>query len=229
MAETVLVIDDDAAITELVRLVLGPAGYSVYGACSGVDGLALFHQLTPDLVLLDVMMPGLDGLEVCSRLRQISSVPILILTARNAQDDVVRGLSAGADDFLGKPFRVKELKARVSAQLRRARMVHTPPETLRFGSGELIFDRLERKVFVRGREVALSPIEHNLLLYLAERAGRILPAELLFNAIWGPQAEAGPRSVKWYIWRLRRKIEADPKNPHFIITEPGKGYRFSPL
>ena len=122
----------------------------------------------------------------------------------------------------------EEVPARVSAQLRRARMPHEQPEVMRFGGEDLIINCTEQTVFAHGREVSLSPIEYNLLLFMAERAGRILPVRLLFDTIWGATADTGPQSVKWYIWRLRQKIEIDPQNPQFILTERGKGYRFSP-
>jgi len=228
MAEKILVIDDDKRLLKLVDLSLRREGFSVFTATSGEEGLALFHQIAPDLVILDILMPGLDGWEVCRRLRQVSSVPIIFLTALNSVGNTVHGLEAGADDYLAKPFKIAELRARVTALLRRARMSHEQPDVLRFGSGDLIIDRAEQTVFAHGQKVELSPIEYNLLLFMAERAGRILPTQLLFDTIWGPCPETGPQSVKWYIWRLRQKIEAIPQNPHFILTERGKGYRFSP-
>ncbi len=228
MAEKILVVDDDAILLKLIQQSLQPEGFSISTATSGEQGLALFHQVAPDLVILDVMMPGMDGWEVCRRLRQVSSVPIMFLTALDALEDVVHGLGDGADDYLAKPFKVAELAARVTALLRRSRMPHERPDVLRFGGGDLIINRTEQTVFARGQEVPLSPIEYNLLLFMAERAGRILPVPLLFDAIWGSMADTGPQSVKWYIWRLRQKIEADPQKPQFILTERGKGYRFSP-
>jgi len=227
MAEKILAIDDDVILLKLIRQSLEPEGFSVTTATSGQEGLAVFHQTAPDLVILDVMMPGMDGWEVCQRLRQVSSVPIIFLTALDKIENVVQGLVGGADDYLAKPFRVAELAARVTALLRRARMPHEQADILRFGGGKLIINRTEQTVFARGEEVLLSPIEYNLLLFMAERAGRILPNQVLFDTIWGVLADAGTQSVKWYIWRLRQKIEADPKNPQFILTERGKGYRFS--
>jgi len=228
MAEKILVVDDDSNLRTLIRQTLQSEGFSVLTATDGEEGLALFPQIAPDLVILDVMMPGLDGWEVCRRLRQVSSVPIIFLTALTTVEDVVHGLVDGADDYLAKPFKIAELTARVTALLRRARMPHEQPDILRFGDGDLIINRNEQATFAYGQEVSLSPIEYNLLLFMAERAGRILPVQLLFDAIWGSMAETGPQSVKWYIWRLRQKIEADPQDPRFILTERGKGYRFSP-
>ncbi|HHN93987.1 MAG TPA: response regulator transcription factor, partial [Anaerolineae bacterium] len=138
------------------------------------------------------------------------------------------GLTGGADDYLVKPFRIAELAARVSALLRRVRMSYEKPRVISFGNGDLVINLDEQMVFAYGEEVPLSPIEYNLLVFLAERAGRIIPSRVLFDAIWGTMADAGTQSVKWYIWSLRKKIEKDPQHPRFILTERGKGYRFSP-
>lgn len=227
-AEKILAIDDDVILLKLIRRSLEPLGFSIYTATSGEEGLALFPQIAPDLVILDIMMPGMDGWEVCRRLRKVSAVPIIFLTALDSVNDIVQGLIGGADDYLAKPFTIEELGARVTAQLRRARMSHEQPEILRFGGGDLIINCTEQTVFANGQEIPLSPIEYNLLLFMAERAGRILAAPVLFDTIWGSRAETGPESVKWYIWSLRKKIEADPQAPRFILTERGKGYRFSP-
>ena len=224
----ILVIDDHEPLLKLISLSLTSEGYTVFTATSGDEGLTLFRQITPALVILDIMMPGLDGWEVCRQLRKTSSVPIIFLTALGLEKDVVIGLASGADDYLTKPIGENELKARVAAALRRARMPHKPPEVLRFGNGDLIINRTEQSVFARGHEVSLSPIEYNLLLFLAERAGHIVPNKLLSNAIWGPRSSAGSQGLKWYIWKLRQKIETNPPAPRFILTERGKGYRFSP-
>jgi DNA-binding response OmpR family regulator len=228
MAEEILVIDDDENLLQLITQSLQPHGYSIHTATNGGEGLALFHQVIPDLVILDVMMPGMDGWQVCERLRQISCVPIIFLTALGTVDHVVHGLMTGADDYLSKPFRVDELGARVAAILRRARMSPAQPDVLRFGGGDLIINRAERTVFAHGQEVSLSPTEYNLLTFMAERAGRILSAQKLYDAIWGYATQTGSQGVKWHIWRLRQKVEADPSNPRFILSERGKGYRFSP-
>jgi DNA-binding response OmpR family regulator len=228
MPEKILVIDDDEKLLKLITLALEAKGYSVFTAMNGEEGETLFHQSAPDLVILDVMMPGLKGWEVCHRIRQVSSVPIIFLTALGQTEHLVHGLQTGADDYVAKPVKIAELTARVTALLRRARMPHEQPEVLRFRDGTLIINRTEQKVFAQGLEVSLSPTEYNLLLFMVERAGRILPAELLFDAIWGIRSETRLESVKWHIWRLRQKIETDPQNPQFILTERGKGYRFSP-
>ena len=228
MTEKILAIDDDPLMLKLISQTLQVEGFTVHTAGSGRDGLALFHQIAPDLVILDVMMPGMSGWEVCERLRQTSSVPIIFLTALDSVENVVQGLTGGADDYLAKPFKINELTARVTALLRRARMPHERPDVLRFGGGDLVINRTEQTVFAHDQEVPLSPIEYNLLIFMAEQAGRIISVRQIFNTIWGSSADAGPQSVKWYIWRLRQKIETDPSNPQFILTERGKGYRFSP-
>ncbi len=228
MAATILVIDDDTLLLKLIRQALTPKGYIVHTATNGDEGLLLFNQVAPDLVILDVMMPGMSGWDVCERLRQVSSVPIIFLTALDSVDDIVSGLTGGADDYLVKPFRIAELAARVSALLRRVRMSYEKPRVISFGNGDLVINLDEQMVFAYGEEVPLSPIEYNLLVFLAERAGRIIPSRVLFDAIWGTMADAGTQSVKWYIWSLRKKIEKDPQHPRFILTERGKGYRFSP-
>ncbi|MCS7178865.1 MAG: response regulator transcription factor [Anaerolineae bacterium] len=229
MPEKILVIDDDENTRLLIRRLLSQ-DYLVYTAANGPEGLTLFPQIAPDLVILDIMMPGMDGREVCRRLRRTSTVPILFLTALDTEKDIVDGLIAGGDDYLVKPFGPEELRARVFALLRRARMPAPQPEILRFGNGDLIINRAEQKVFAYGKEVPLSPIEYNLLLFMAQRAGEILSPRTLYRAIWGStESDTSLQVVKWYIWHLRKKIEADPRKARFIITEWGKGYRFSPF
>jgi two-component system KDP operon response regulator KdpE len=174
------------------------------------------------------MMPGMDGWEVCRRLRKTSAVPIIFLTALGSENDIVAGLMGGADDYLTKPIRKDELRARVAATLRRAHMPHEQSDLLRFANGDLVINQAEQKVFAYNQEVLLSPIEYNLLVFLAERAGRIVSTQLLTDTIWGADTSAGSQGVKWYIWSLRQKIEVDPQEPRFILTERGKGYRFSP-
>ena len=229
MVEKILVIDDDKTMLTLISVALESQGLSVTTASGGEEGLALFNQVAPDLVILDVMMPDLDGWEVCERVRGVSSVPIIFLTALASTEDVVQGLMGGGDDYLVKPFKVSELRARVTALLRRTRMTYDQPDVMRFGNGDLVINCAEQMVFAYGQEVPLSPIEYNLLLFMAERAGHILPVPLLYDAIWGSYADASSESVKWYVWRLRQKIEVKPRSPRFILTERGRGYRFSPL
>lgn len=229
MAEKILVIDDDPLLLQLIEASLKQENYEVYVVSSGEEGLQLLNVVRPHLVILDIMMPNLSGWETCERIRKVSTVPIIILTARGSQADIVRGLRGGADDYLVKPFHPSELLARVSAVLRRANM---PPSSenapLRFGEGELMIDPVERQVTRAGELVDLTPTEFDLLLFMAGRAGRILSADFIFENVWSYDAEANVESVKWYVWRLRQKIENNPSHPRYIITERGVGYRFVP-
>ena len=228
MPETILIIDDDPHLPTLMRVNLLDAGYTVVTAFDGAEGLRLFHEYQPDLVLLDVMMPDMDGWETCQRIRAISTVPIIFLTAKGAELDRVKGLNLGADDYIAKPFHQGELRARVNAVLRRA---HMPPPTkepiLRCGDGDLIVDTATRTVIAQGQEVEMTPTEYRLLLYLVEQPGRVLTIEQIYDAVWSMDTDAMLTNVKWYIWRLRSKIERDPHHPRFILTEHGVGYRFS--
>jgi|YNPBryBLVA2012_1023415.scaffolds.fasta_scaffold02584_2 two-component system KDP operon response regulator KdpE len=229
MAEKILIVDDEQGMLQLIDALLTAHGFTTFMAMNGEQALALFHQVAPDLVILDIMMPDISGLDVCREMRRVSPVPILFLTAMDKQEHIVTGLHEGADDYVVKPFHAPELLARVHALLRRARMACPVVGVLRFANGELVINRAEQRVFARDREVALSPLEYNLLLFMAERAGHILPPETLYDAVWGASPDAGVPNVKWYVWRLRQKIESDPAHPRFILTERGKGYRFSPL
>jgi two-component system KDP operon response regulator KdpE len=229
LAEKILVIDDDPLLLRLIEASLVQEHYQVYSAFNGQEGLRLLSEIKPHLVILDVMMPNLNGWEICDRIRKISTIPIIMLTARGSQADIVRGLRGGADDYLVKPFHPAELSARVSAVLRRSNM--PPPSDnapLRFGNGELIIDPVDRMVTLNGVQVDLTPTEFDLLLFMANRAGRILSADSIFENVWSYDAEANVESVKWYVWRLRKKIEINPSKPKYIITERGVGYRFMP-
>ena len=230
VAERILVVDDEYLVLELIRRSLEQANYEVTLAADGSAALQLFHKVQPHLVVLDLMMPGMSGWEVCSRLRAFSTVPIIMLTALTAQEDIIKGLNAGADDYVVKPFQGKELLARVQAVLRRTRM--SPPSkdlALRFGGGDLVIDSSNRRVLAYGEMVDLTPTEYDLLLFMAQSAGRILPTATIFEKVWSYDAEASQNSVKWYVWRLRNKIEKDPRDPRFIVTERGIGYRFTLL
>ncbi len=231
MAERILAIDDDYLLLQLIQRSLESAGYNVVTALNGQSGLKQLRESQPHLVILDVMMPEVDGWETCRRIRDVSTVPIIMLTALESHQDIVKGLRLGADDYLVKPFHPEELQARVEAVLRRMRMPPPPSDTspLRFGGGDLIIDPVNRQVMVNGEVVDLTPTEYDLLLFLAKRAGRILPTDFIFDNVWSYDADAGPDSVKWYIWRLRNKIESNPRSPRYILTERGIGYRFATL
>jgi DNA-binding response OmpR family regulator len=227
--EKILVVDDDPALLEIIQSSLRQDSYEVTVAFNGEEGLRLLAESKPHLLILDIMMPSMDGWELCSRVRKISTIPIIMLTALGSQEDIVRGLRAGADDYLVKPFQRNELLARVSAVLRRANM--PPPSAkapLRFGDGELIIDPADRQVTVNGTPLELTPTEFDLLLFMAHRAGRILSTEFIFENVWSYDSDANLESVKWYMWRLRKKIEKKPSSPKYIITERGVGYRFIP-
>ena len=229
MTEKILVIDDDPKLLELIETTLKHDHYDVIVASNGEDGLRYLSELKPHLVVLDIMMPSMDGWEICNRVRKISTIPIIMLTSLGSQDDIVRGLRAGADDYLVKPFQKDELLARVSAVLRRVNM--PPPSAkapMRFGSGELVIDPADRQVTLNGQVLELTPTEFDLLLFMAYRAGRILSTEFIFENVWSYDSDANLESVKWYMWRLRKKIEKKPSNPKYIITERGVGYRFIP-
>jgi len=229
VAEKILVVDDDPMLLQLIQSTLKQDNYEVIVASNGADGLRHLSEVKPHLVILDIMMPSMDGWEICSRVRKISTIPIIMLTALGSQDDIVRGLRAGADDYLVKPFQRDELLARVSAVLRRANM--PPPSAkapLRFGNGELIIDPTDRQVTLNGLTLELTPTEFDLLLFMAHRAGRILSTEFIFENVWSYDSDANLESVKWYMWRLRKKIEKKPSSPKYIITERGVGYRFIP-
>jgi two-component system KDP operon response regulator KdpE len=197
-------------------------------AHDGAEGLRSLEKDHPDLVLLDVMMPDLDGWEVCQRIRTFSGVPIIFLTALQAEQDKIKGLDLGADDYIVKPFHQAELRARVKAALRRTHMPPLPAKpTLRYGDGDLVINTAARTVMVRGREVGLTPTEYRLLVCLAEQLDHSLTLEQLARAVWYVETNATSANINWYVWRLRGKIERDPAQPRFILTEPGVGYRFA--
>lgn len=219
---TVLVVDDDRGLCELVRFSLQHEGYQAYTANNGVEGLAAVREHRPDLVLMDINMPEMDGVELCSKIREFSQVPILMLTARVESQDVITGLDQGADDYIGKPFNMDELMARARALLRRSPARHRP---LSAGEGEVQIDQEKREVTVRGELVDLTPTEYQLLLILAENAGKVVEHERLLRSVWGQEYTRDNDYLKVYIWHLRRKVEEDPRNPKLLMTEWGVGYR----
>lgn len=222
----ILVVDDDEKLTHLLQIFLSRNGFDVSVADSGQEGLKLAYQVHPDLIILDVMMPGMNGLVTCERLREISDVPIVMLTAKGTEQDIVVGLEKGADDYIVKPFRVAELLARIKAVLRRSKGQSDVEETGVYADGELVINFSRRQVIVRGQEVNLTPTEYNLLTCLVRNAGRVLPRELLLAQVWGDEFVESAQYLKLYIRYLRQKIEKDPSNPEYILTEWGVGYRF---
>jgi len=218
----ILEVDDEKKIVESCRLYLEHAGFEVVCAYNGEQALEEARESRPDLIVLDLMLPRVDGLEVCRRLRAGSQVPILMLTARSTEEDKILGLNLGADDYLTKPFSPRELVARVRAILRRA---PTTGDPLRFGSLEIDGERHE--VRLRGEPVALTPREYDLLAALAHAPGRAFTRARLVEAAFGADSDVLERTVDAHVMNLRRKLEDDPASPRFVVTVPGVGYRFA--
>ncbi len=223
-----LAIDDDRKLSEALSLYLTRADYEVISAGNGTEGLHKLYSEKPDLVILDVVMPGMSGWDVCRRIREISHVPIIILTARGQAMDKVMGLKLGADDYVAKPFSLRELEARIQAILRRSRLATSTREGTIYADDSLIIDTGRMEVTRKGDPVELTAMERRLLFYLAENAGRILTLRQILDRVWGPEYVDEVDYVKLYIWRIRQKIEDDPRNPRYILTERGLGYRFVP-
>jgi DNA-binding response OmpR family regulator len=224
MTQRILLIEDDARLAAMVADYLGAAGYRVVTAATGEAGLAALTREASDVVVLDLMLPGIDGLEVCRRLRKLSDVPVLMLTARGDAADRVVGLELGADDYLPKPFEPRELLARLRAILRRGRGA-VSHEVLRFGRLEI--DRGAREARIDGEPRAMTSYQFALLVALAESAGRVLTREQLMERVKGEELEAFDRSIDVHVSRIRQAIEDDPKHPRRIITVRGAGYVFA--
>ena len=224
----VLVVDDEPGMRLLLGKGLQQAGYEVVTAMHGPQALAAFLQAQPDLVLLDVLMPGMDGYEVCRRLRRVADVPIVMVSALRNEDEIVRGLEAGADDYVTKPFGVAELVARLAALRRRyERAAGSQPE-LRFGGGQLQIDLLGHKVQLDGQPLQLGPTEFRLLAYLALNAARVVPHAELVEQIWGPEGAHLEKYLKVYVGRLRRKLEPTDSSRRYVVSVHGVGYRLDP-
>lgn len=230
MAKKILAFHDDPLMLQLIQDGLELVGYEVITALDGESGLEQLGESQPDLVILDVLTPQMDGWGICRRIRDISTVPIIIVTALGAEEDIVKGLNMGADDYLVKPFDLGELQTRVGVILGRVDMPPPADESLlRFGDDDLIIDLNEQQVMVRGQAVHLTPTEYALLLFMAERAGRILFTNTILSEVWPDDPEASPDSLKQHIHSLRNKIEDDPLHPRYILTEYDIGYRFVKL
>ena len=223
----VLVVDADPAFQRRTCSNLQSNGYSAVGVASGEEALAMLAKQILDLVILDVELPGIDGFEVCRRIRELYPVPIIILTSLGTKKDKVKGLNLGADDYLTKPVMDQELMARVRAVLRRARLDGTPLQPTTFNLGDLQIDVLARRVILRGQEIALSPTEYRLLTCLAAQAGTLLTRDHLLEVVWEPSYRGRHEILRVTLWRLRRKLEEDPSHPRYIITNPGQGYMFA--
>ena len=224
----VLVIDDDSTLVRIIREAFSEEGMAVFGAHDAEEGLRMFYQVQPDLVVLDIVLPDSDGWEVCRRLRLASRLPILMLTARSESTDLIRGLNLGADDYVTKPFSLEVLRARVDALLRRAARngVRAPVRTCQ--AGDVRVDMLTRQATVRDTVVPLTPKEFDLLAYLVRNSGRTVPHQELLQQVWGPEYSAETRYLSLYIWYLRNRIEENPRRPRRILTWRGLGYRFVP-
>ncbi len=222
----ILVVDDEPHLLKLVRSNLEAQHYKVVTAMDGPTALAMLEREGADLVVLDIMMPGMDGFEVLQKIRESSVVPVVMLTAKDQEVDVVRGLKLGADDYIRKPFSVHELLARVEAVLRRGapseEVITRPP----FISGDFVMDFQQRRVSVGGKEVKIGPTEWRLLSQLVNNAGRVMLHADLLRKVWGPEYGGETEYLRVYISYLRNKIEENPSNPKYILTEHGVGYSF---
>lgn len=228
--DKVLVIDDEPEMTALLHHALSREGYEVDVAFDGRTGLRKVQSFRPDVVLLDVMMPEMNGWETLGALRDFSQAPVIMLTAVDGEEATVRGLTLGADDYITKPFALRELKARLRAVLRRATLPPSQAEgRITFDEGRLVIDPESYLVIVRGDAVELTPTEHRLLFYLAHNAGQILTLSQILAEVWGPGYEDSLASVKVYIQRLRSKIEQDPQTPQYVLTHRGLGYSLAKL
>ena len=223
MPDTVLVIDDDTTLLSLIAEYLNKAGYQTITVSSGVAGLQAFYDHHADIVILDVMMPRMDGWAVCERLREISEVPIIMLTAKGEERDRLRGFRLGIDDYVIKPFSFAELAARVKAILARSHYIRSVSEPRTIVCKNLTIDLAERRVTRDGEPVHLTPTEFHLLAILAEHPGRAFPSDILLARVWGDESY-DVENVKRYIHYLRQKLEEDPENPELIVTERGFGY-----
>ncbi len=226
MNVTVLVVDDEKPLRDFVRRNLEARSYKVLNASNGLEALAIFDNERIDLVILDIMMPHLDGLETARRIREDSRVPIIILTAMGEEADKVRAFDLGADDYLTKPFGVGELLGRIRAVLRRAQWAEPSGSDERITRGEVVVDMPRHEVAVHGRLVDLTPIEFNLLVYLMRHSGKVLSHRDILQNVWGHAYGHEVEYLRVYMGHLRQKMEADPLKPKYILTERGIGYRF---
>ncbi|UCC62800.1 MAG: response regulator transcription factor [Anaerolineae bacterium] len=222
----ILIVDDDPELLWIVGLAFSQAGAQVFTAADGQEGLRQFYAHQPHLVILDIMMPLLDGWQVCRRIRDVSDVPIIMLTIRAEDSSIIRGLDYGADDYVPKPFSVKVLLARARAVLRRAAPSSDRVRPTVYDNGYLAVDLDKRQVLVRGRPVELSAIEYRLLACLVQNAGRTLTFSQILEHVWGWEYRNHLEYVHVYIWHLRQKLERDPKQPEYLLNDRGVGYQF---
>jgi two-component system KDP operon response regulator KdpE len=223
----VLVVDDEPQITRVLKTVLTSQGYLVRTAAEGETALSTLSEWRPELVITDLYMPRMDGIELCRRIRAVSSVPIIVLSVKGEERAKVEALDSGADDYVTKPFGADELLARVRAALRRR---GAPPSeaAASLDAGDFRIDLDGRRVHISGREVRLTPKEFDLFLYLARHPNRVLTHRTLLEAVWGEASQEQPEYLRVFMGQLRKKLEADPSNPRYLVTEPWVGYRFNP-
>jgi len=222
----ILVVDDEAQITRVLRTSLSTHGYDIRVANDGETALEIMKDWTPDLVITDLAMPNMDGLELCRRVRAKTQVPIIVLSVRGEERTKVKALDAGADDYVTKPFGMEELLARVRANLRRHR--GDEDEVASIESGDFRIDPGARSVFVKDRAVHLTPKEFDLLLYLARHPGKVITHRALLGAVWGAESTEQVEYLRVFVGQLRRKLEPSPNSPRYIFTDPWVGYRFEP-
>jgi two-component system KDP operon response regulator KdpE len=225
MRSRVLVVDDDPQAAKVLASLLINGGYEVRTASDADSAVASFCNGCPDVIITDLDMPDVDGIELCRRVRQMSNVPILVVSGNNDGQAEVAALDAGADDFIAKPFTSDKLLARMRVALRRS---GESPQTSALGVGEFQIDFQERRVRVHGRPVRLTPKEFDLFVFMARRPNRVLPHRTLLGAVWGEASEDQPEYLRVFMGQLRKKLESDPSNPRYLVTEPWVGYRFNP-
>lgn len=221
---SILLIDDDQNLSDLLGEYLRGQGHTIHTAADGQKGLRVFFDHKPDLVILDVTMPLKDGWETLKRIREMSQAPVIMLTARSEESDILRGFSLGADDYVSKPFSFAQLGARVRAVLARAGA--SAPSADKLEAGELKVDLISKRVTRDGQLIPLTPTEFKLLVALMRHPGEVISAEDLVREVWGPQYKEEIGFVRRYVWHLRQKVEIDPENPRYIHNERGFGYRF---
>ncbi len=224
---SILLVDDDPQLIRLVRANLEPVGYRVLIAMDARSALELIDMEMPDIIVLDIMLPEIDGYALCQRIREFSAIPIIMLTAKVEDTDKVRGLKLGADDYITKPFNVQELLARIEAVLRRTQSSKEVNGPRTFACGDVSVDFVRRRVMVRGQEVTLTLTEYRLLSQLASNAGRVMLHRELLTKVWGPEYQDELEYLRAYIRHLRQKIEEDPHQPKYILSRPRIGYMFT--
>lgn len=223
----VVLIEDERPIRRFLRAALVSQGYRLFEAATGEEGVAEVAMRRPDVVILDLGLPDIDGLEVIRQLREWTAVPIVVLSARGQESDKIAALDAGADDYVSKPFGIGELLARMRVVLRHAARDPKEADDAMFAVGDLQVDQALRRVMVEGREVHLTPIEYRLLTTLIRYAGKVVTQQQLLKEVWGPHQTEQPHYLRVYVAQLRRKLETDPARPRYLLTEPGVGYRLA--